>query len=133
MYTHEPATANRRFDVARRYPRFMISIPVVVTRPAMPDAPAVHGLSLDLSLGGVSAVLCGPPLVGETVYLSLQFAEASLESLAVVRHSSSTRSGFEFMDLPGPQRELLENRLQTLLERPWPWRLETGKKTTFVP
>jgi c-di-GMP-binding flagellar brake protein YcgR len=132
MYTHELVTEKRRYGVARRHPRFIISVPVIVTRRAMPDSPVVHGLSLDISRGGASAVLCGPPSVGEIVYLSLQFSEASLESLAVVRHSDAVRSGFEFVDLSPAHRELLEGWLQALQERPWPWRRETVKPT-FVP
>jgi len=126
MYTHELVNEKRRYEVARRYPRFMISVPVIVTRPAMPDLPAVHGLSLDLSRGGLSAVLCGPPAVGETVYLTLQFAQVSLQSQAIIRHSSPTRSGFEFANLSTPQCELLESRLQALQERLWPWRREAA-------
>ena len=124
MYTHELVTEKRQYDNLRRHPRFLISVPAIVTRRGMPGTPAVHGLSLDISRGGASAVLCGPPAVGEIVYLSLQFSETSLESLAMVRHSDATRSGFEFVDLSPAHREQLENWLQALQERPWPWRRE---------
>ena len=125
MYTHELVTANPPYEIARRHPRFMISIPVEVTRLTIQGSPTVRGLSLDLSRGGASAVLCGPPVVGEQVAVSLQFLEASLQSLAIVRHSSSTRSGFEFVELSAIQRELLESRLQVLQERVWPWKSGT--------
>jgi c-di-GMP-binding flagellar brake protein YcgR len=128
MYTHELVTEKRQYDTPRRHPRFLISVPAVVTRREEPDSPAVHGLTLDLSRGGASTVLCGPPAVGETVGLWLQFSEASFETLAIVRHSSSTRTGFEFVDLSPAHRELLDRRLHASQERPWPWRPEAAAK-----
>ena len=132
MYTHEVITENRLFEVARRHPRFLVSVPASLARPRQSGMPAVHGLSLDLSQSGVSAVLCGPPAVGERVRLSLQFSGASLEILAIVRHSHSTRSGFEFVDLSPAHRELIENRIRTLEERPWPWRPGSARPV-FLP
>ena len=120
MYTHEAITENRRYDIPRRHPRFLISVLASLARTEPSGAPAVHGLSLDLSRGGASAVLCGPPTVGEIVRLSLEFSGATLETLAVVRHSNSLRSGFEFVDLSAAHREHLERRIQTLERRPWP-------------
>ena len=117
MYTHEVVTGNRR-----RCPRFLISVPASLSRLGNLDLPVVHGLSLDLSRGGVSAVLCGPPAVGETVRLSLQFSGDSLVTLAIVRHSNSTRSGLEFVDLTPAHREQLERHIRTLEVRAWPLR-----------
>jgi len=48
------------------------------------------------------------------VRLSLQFSERLLEALAIVRHSRSARSGFEFLDLSPAQQQQLEDRLRTL-------------------
>lgn len=129
MYTHELVAGKRQYDNPRRHPRFLISVPVIVTRRGLPGTPVVHGLSLEISRGGTSAVMCGPPAVGEIVYLSLHFSETSLESLAIVRHSDSTRSGFEFVDLSAAHREQLERRLLTLQERPWPWRRDGAGKS----
>jgi hypothetical protein len=120
------------YEVERRQPRFLISVPASLARPEPSGMPAVHGLSLDLSLSGASAVLCGPPAVGERVRLSLQFSGASLEILAIVRHSHSTRSGFEFVDLSQAHREQLENRIRALDERPWPWRSALTRRM-FLP
>lgn len=132
MYTHEVVREHRRYEVARRHPRFLISVPASLERPGESGMPAVHGMSLDLSRSGASAVLCGPPAVGETVRLSLQFPGASLETLAVVRHSDSTRSGFEFIGLSPAHREQLDNRIRALEERPWPWRPGLAKPA-FMP
>jgi c-di-GMP-binding flagellar brake protein YcgR len=118
MYTQELATENRHYKATRRHPRFMISVPTRVGRSTMPNSPSVHGLSLDLSRGGASAVLCGPPAVGETVHLSLQFPGAWLETLAIVRHSNSKHSGFEFVDLSPARREQLESNIRALQLRP---------------
>jgi c-di-GMP-binding flagellar brake protein YcgR len=132
MYTHEVVRANRQYDNSRRYPRFLISVPTSLARPEKAGTPVVRGLSLDLSRGGAAAVLCGAPAVGETVRLSLHLEGASLETLAIVRHSNSTRSGFEFVDLSPAFREQLENRIRALEERPWPWR-PGSSRPAFMP
>ena len=114
MYTPEAVTHNRRYDIGRRHPRFLLSFPLSITRLQKSGLPVTHGLSLDLSRSGASAVLCGPPAVGEMVRLSLQFSERSLEARAIIRHSRSARSGFEFLDLSPAQQQQLEDRLRTL-------------------
>ena len=127
MYTHEVVKENRWYEIPRRYPRFLISVPVTLARSGQSDMPAVHGMSLDLSRGGASAVLCGPPAVGETVRISLHFLGASLQTLAIVRHSDSTHCGFEFISLSPAQREQLDHRIRAPEERRWPWRQESAK------
>jgi len=92
-----------QYSIPRRHPRYLLSVPVTVHRFTPWRPVVVHGLSLDISEGGASAVLCGAPAVGEAVLVSLQLPNAPLQSLAIVRHSSATRSGFEFFT---PAREL---------------------------
>ncbi len=121
MYTHELVTEERRYEVRRRHSRFLVSVPASLTRAEELEKPAVHGLSLDLSWGGGSAVLCGPPAVGEMVCLKMQFSGSSLEALAVIRHSNSMHSGFEFVGLSPAQRAQLETRIRTLEELPRLW------------
>lgn len=121
MYTPEAVTQNRHYDVRRRDPRYLLSFPVSLTRLGKPGQPVTHGMTLDLSEGGASAVLCGAPAVGETVHLLMQFSGVPLEALAIVRHSNSTRSGVEFVDLSPAQQQQLEGRIQALQGRSWPW------------
>lgn len=133
MHTHEVVPENRPYDFPRRHTRFLVSVPASLVRAEQPDSLAVRGLSLDLSRGGVLAVLCGAPAVGEKVRLSLQFSGGVLEATAIVRHSNSKRSGFEFVELSPAYRELLEVRIRALEARPWPWRRPEFARPTFRP
>ena len=133
MHTLELVPENRPYDSPRRHPRFLISVPVSLVRAEQSDLPALHGLSLDLSRGGASAVLCGAPAVGEKVRLSLQFSGGALEATAIVRHSNSKRSGFEFVELSPAHREQLEVRIRALEARPWPWRHSESARPFFMP
>ncbi|HEY4659880.1 MAG TPA: PilZ domain-containing protein, partial [Terriglobales bacterium] len=56
--------------------------------------------------GGLAAVLCGPPQVGERVSVRLNLLNDVFETLAIVRHSSPARTGFEFLE---PSPELLSS------------------------
>jgi hypothetical protein len=96
-----------------------------------PGQPVTHGLSLDLSRGGTSAVMCGQPAVGETVRLSLQFLGIPVETLAVVRHSNSTHSGFEFLNLSPTQQQQLDESVQAMEGVSWPWQPESASPTSM--
>src|SRR5260221_5083844 len=131
MNSPEAVTYSRLYDVARRHPRFLLSFPLSLTRIGDSGQPATHGLSLDLSRSGASAVLCSPPAVGETVRLSLQILGAPLETLAIVRHSQATRSGFEFLDLSPAHQQQLEDRVQAMEGHSWPWKSESGNPASM--
>src|SRR5438045_5524294 len=82
----------------RRHPRYLLSVPITVYRhSAGGPLLTAHGLSIDISRGGVGVVVCGPPEVEETILINVQLLEAAFEVLAIVRHSNNTRSGFEFL------------------------------------
>jgi len=91
----------------------------------------MHGMSLDLSRGGGSAVLCGPPAVGEMVRISLQFSEEPLDAVAMIRHSRSTRTGFEFLELSPAHQQQLVDQVHALEGHSWPWQPEsaTGQRS----
>jgi hypothetical protein len=125
MYTPEAVSHHRRYDSPRRYPRYLLSFPLSLTRLGQPGQPVMYGMSLDLSRGGGSALLCGPPAVGEMVRVSLRFSGAPLEALAIVRHTNSRRSGFEFLELSPTQQKQLVNHVRTLEGHSWPWQPES--------
>jgi hypothetical protein len=131
MATPEVVTHNPPYEIARRHPRFLLSFPMSLTRMGGPEQAVTHGLSLDLSRSGASAVLCSPPAVGETVHLSLQIQGAPIETLAIVRHSQSTRSGFEFLDLSPVQQQQLEDRVHSMEGRSWPWQPDSAAPTSM--
>ena len=124
-------TQNSDYGTQRRHPRFLLSFPLSLTRMEAPGQPVTHGLSLDLSRGGTSAVMCGHPAVGETVRLSLQFLGIPVETLAVVRHSNSTHSGFEFLNLTPTQQQQLDDSVQAMEGASWPWQPESATPSSM--
>jgi PilZ domain len=131
METIEVVASSPTYEVARRHPRFLLSFPVSLTRMGEPGQPVTHGLSLDLSRGGTSAVLYSQPAVGETVRLSLEILGAPLETLAIVRHSNSTHSGFEFLELLPAQQQQLGETIHAMEGRSWPWQPDSAAPTSM--
>ena len=121
MHTRARVTAvsARPYDAERRHPRFLLSSPVSVRQPFRSGSGLTRGLTLEISLGGLSAVLCGPPPVGERVSLRIKLQNSTIEAPAIVRHSSASRTGFEFLNLPPYAQQRIESCIQRSLLRPW--------------
>jgi len=118
MYVESPIRSGAaiKHAISRRYARYFLSVPVMVQRFLSPDTDMALGLTLDVSKGGASAVLCGPPQAGEMVGVKLRFLDVSVETLATVRYASPGRTGLEFL-LPEPQLEQkIEDCLRGLLK-----------------
>ena len=62
----------------------------------------------------MSALVCGAPRVGETVVIGLPLADAPVEMLATVRHSSDAKSGFEFYPLSTIAQQGIQAWIQEL-------------------
>jgi c-di-GMP-binding flagellar brake protein YcgR len=120
LETLETTTSTRHHGPERRYPRFFLSEPLVARRALNSGSHVARGITLEISLGGLSAVLCGPPPVGERVSVQLNLMNSAFEAPAIVRHSSPARTGFEFLDLSPRSRRRLENCIQRSLLCPWP-------------
>src|SRR3954466_4666099 len=126
LKTRRTAVAAVQYSDKRRYPRHFLSAPVS-SRQLLNSGPQVsRGLTLEIGIGGLAAVLCGPPQVGERVSVRLNLVNINFEALAIVRHSSPARTGFEFLE---PSPELLnsiENCIQAshLCPCPQPYRTE---------
>ena len=101
MYVDSRGTSvgSRAYNVRRREPRYVSSVPVALQRFLRFGPVLTRGMSLDVSVRGMSALVCGAPRVGETVVISLPLPDALVETLATVRHSSDAQSGFEFYPL----------------------------------
>lgn len=80
-------------------PRYVSSIAVGVTRFLRFGPTVTRGMSLDVSRSGMSVLVCGAPLVGETVVIAPRSTSERFEILATVRHSTDARSGFQFYPL----------------------------------
>ncbi len=99
----------KAYRVDRRDHRCISSVPITVQR-FLRFGPVVEpGLSLDISMGGMSGLICGAPRVGETVVIKLSLWGSPMEILATVSYSSDARSGFKFCSLPREAEERLRS------------------------
>ena len=94
-----PSARSRDYNVRRREPRYFSSIPVTLQRFLRFGPFVTRGVMLDISMRGLSALICGAPRTGETVVIGFSLSGAPVEMLATVRHSTDVRSGFEFYTL----------------------------------
>ena len=119
---------SRKYNVRRRDPRYVSSIPVILQRFLRFGPVVTRGVSLDISVRGMAALVCGAPRVGETVVITLSLPNAPVEMLATVRHSSEARSGFEFFPLSSIAQQGIQDWIQELREHeerlfPFPYAL----------
>jgi hypothetical protein len=105
---------SREYNVRRREPRYFASIPVTLQRFLRFGPLVTRGVTLDISMRGMSAIVCGAPRVGETVLISLSLRDTPIEMLATVRHSSDAKSGFEFYPLSSLARKGIQDWIQEL-------------------
>jgi TonB family protein len=94
---------------ARRFSRQPISVPldVIVLRSGVPEN--LPGRCLDLSEGGVGAMVAGELSVGQHVAVELRLPDVGvpLRARARVRYQGKLRCGFEFAGLPREQHEMV--------------------------
>ncbi|MFZ0797553.1 MAG: PilZ domain-containing protein [Terriglobales bacterium] len=107
---------SRAFNVRRREPRYVCSVPVTLQRFLRFGPVFTRGVSLDISVRGMSALVCGAPRVGETVVIELPLRDVPIETLAMVRHSSDAKSGFEFYPLSPIAEEKIQEWIHELKE-----------------
>lgn len=91
--------------VARHYPRYPFSVPVTLRHLLPGGLETTRGMSLDISEGGISAIVQAHLSVGETVEINLPLPVGPLHTIAIVRHVTDSRSGFEFLGLTIEERE----------------------------
>lgn len=133
--TRESFVPSREYHVRRREPRYVSSIPVTLQRFLRYGPAITRGMTLDVSMRGLSALVCGAPRLGETVVIALSFPgappDAPVELLGRVRHSSDARTGFEFYPLPPIAKAGIQRWIQELREHeeklfPFPYVGVTG-------
>jgi c-di-GMP-binding flagellar brake protein YcgR len=88
----------------RRHMRTLCSVPVVLRHLVTGGIETTRGVGLDISEGGLGALVQGALRVGETVEMDFHLQEHALRTVAIVRHSCSVRSGFEFLGLTTEER-----------------------------
>ena len=105
-YSIKPHDANDRF---RQHARTLRSVPLTVRHLSRRGVRATRGISLDIGEGGLGAIVQGDLHIGDTVAIDLRLWEQSLTAVAVVRHSTNVRSGFEFVGLTPEERLQIAN------------------------
>jgi hypothetical protein len=88
----------------RRHPRALFTVPITVRHLSRGGVRMTRGISLDLGVGGLGAIVQGDVVVGDTVAIDLHLREQLLITVAIVRHTSGVRSGFEFVGLTPEER-----------------------------
>lgn len=100
-----PALPKNRARGSQRHARMLVSVPIMLHHLVPGGVRFTHGISLDISEGGLGALMQGALRVGETVSLELELPGYELKGVAIVRHSSKVRSGFEFVGLTPEERQ----------------------------
>jgi len=93
----------------RRHLRTPCSVPVTLRYLVTGGIHATRGISLDISEGGLGALVQGELRVGETVEMDFDLHKHPLRTVAIVRHSCSRQSGFEFLGLTAEERLQIAN------------------------
>lgn len=106
---HPPLAANGLGVPVRRHPRALFSAPITLHHLSYGGIRTTRGISLDLGEGGLGAIIQGEVHVGDTVGIDLRLSEQLLTTVAIVRHTSSIRSGFEFVGLTPEERLQITN------------------------
>src|ERR1700756_3868086 len=88
----------------RRCSRTLFSVPIRLRHLIPGGISTTRGITLDISEGGLGALVQGDLRLGETVEIDLQLPEHSLSTIAIVRHTSNVRSGFEFLGMTPEER-----------------------------
>ncbi len=106
---HPPLDANNADASVRRHTRALFSVPIKLHHLTRDGIRTTRGVSLDISEGGLGALVQSDLLVGETVEIDLRLREHPLSTVAIVRHTSSLQSGFEFLGLTAEERLQITN------------------------
>jgi c-di-GMP-binding flagellar brake protein YcgR len=99
----------------RRYERY--DIDTEITARLSSDGPEVmRGYSLDISINGIAGVFVTGWEVGARVWLEFSLPKCTglMQVQAVVRNRSAYRYGFEFVNLSGRERLLIQRTCRVL-------------------
>jgi c-di-GMP-binding flagellar brake protein YcgR len=88
----------------RRHVRMPFSVPITLHYLIGGNVRASRGISVDISEGGLGALVPGDLQIGETVEIDLPLQGCALSTVAIVRHCANLRSGFEFLGLTPEER-----------------------------
>lgn len=104
-----------KFHPVRRHRRYLFSVPVQFHHMSKEHKKTTHGISLEISEGGMSAVVEGELRIGEIADVNVPLSAGSLNALAIVRHKTAGHYGFEFLGLNPQERQQLQEHTKLLL------------------
>jgi hypothetical protein len=107
--SQQAAHASGAEEAIRRHPRVLFSVPITLRHLMTGGVRAAHGITLDLSESGMGALVEGSLHIGDTVAIELKLPDHVLSAVAIVRHSSDVRAGFEFLGLTPEERSQIAN------------------------
>lgn len=93
----------------QRHKRILFSGPLTMRYLIVGGIRSSRGVTLDISESGLGALIAVPLEVGDTVGMDLELPGYLLSAVAIVRHTSSIRSGFEFVGLTPEERAHIGN------------------------
>jgi c-di-GMP-binding flagellar brake protein YcgR len=105
----------------RRYPRTIFSVPIRVRTLKPGGVRTTRGISLDISEGGLGALVQSDLKPGDVIEIDLSLAGQDLTAVAIVRHSCSVRSGCEFVGLTSQERLQLLSVVKSGQNGPRSW------------
>ena len=97
----------------RKHARSLFSVPFELRQLEGPAPHPLHAISLDISEGGIGALVQGNLSIGEAVQVDLPLGGATIRIVAVVRYTSALRSGFEFLRLSDRDRKQITRAVGT--------------------
>lgn len=104
MLSELHATRSAASKPVRQYPRIPFSVPLTLRHLSTGGIQTTHGISLDISEGGLGAVVQGHVAVGEMFGIDFHLGAHPLNAVGIVRYVSSPQSGFEFLGLTAEER-----------------------------
>jgi hypothetical protein len=94
---------------SRQHPRAPFSVPITLHHLSMGGIRSTRGISLDIGEGGLGALTEGALHVGETVAIDFRLSDQPITTVAIVRHTCSVCSSFEFVGLTPEERSQIGN------------------------
>jgi len=100
----------------RRWPRYHVEVPVTATVLCQGTSKVVHGVTNNLSVGGMAAQLPVELGIGESleVQATLPYCSQPLKVRAVVRNRDSYLYGVEFANITPSQQAAIELACRSL-------------------
>lgn len=104
-----------QYAVQRKHQRYVFSESLIVIRGTADNLERIPAICMEISEGGMSAIVTEPLAVGEEVGLSFDVAPGKkVQVKAVVRNHFHFRYGFEFVGLGEEDRERIGTACMSL-------------------